>query len=93
MNFEDFDKYSKLLKVLGNPLRLKIVTALLEKKCRVGKLTDCVDEKLPIISQQLAVLRKAGIIKGIRNKNIINYQVEDEFVEGIIRLMRELQKN
>lgn len=91
MNTEDknLDKISKILKVLGNPIRLKIVVALLERKCRVGKLTDCINEELPIISQQIAILRKADIIEGEREKNVIKYKIKDNFTLQLIELVIE----
>jgi len=86
---KNIERISKVLKVLGNPIRLKIVVALLEKKCRVGKLTDCVNEDLPIISQQIAILRKADIIEGERNKNVIKYKIKDNFTMELIKLVIE----
>lgn len=86
-------RYARVLKVLGNPLRLKIVTALMEKRCRVGKLTDCVNEKLPIISQQIAILRKEGLIEGDRDKNSIKYRIKDRFTKNLIQfVLKELNK-
>jgi len=86
---KNLERISRILKVLGNPIRLKIVVALLEKKCRVGKLTDCVNEDLPIISQQIAILRKADIIEGERNRNVIKYKIKDNFTLKLIELVIE----
>ncbi|MBN1970117.1 MAG: winged helix-turn-helix transcriptional regulator [Candidatus Delongbacteria bacterium] len=89
----EFGYFSKILKILGNPLRLKIIYALYIKKCRVGKLTECIDEKLPIISQQIAILRKEGIITGERDKNVINYKISDKFTDEILKLISNLPEN
>jgi len=87
MEYTKLEEYAKVVKLLGNPIRLKIAVALHETKCRVGKLTECVDEKLPIVSQQLAILRKAGIIEGKRNKNVVNYFIVNDFAKDVVELV------
>ena len=89
---KDLDNISRILKILGNPIRLKIIVALLERKCRVGKLSECINEELPIISQQIAILRKAGIIIGERDKNIIKYKIKDEFTLSLVELVISFKK-
>lgn len=95
MDFADdsyISKYAKLLKLFGNPIRLKLAIAIMEKKCRVGKLADCINEHLTIVSQQIAILRKSGVIEGKRDKNIIRYTITDDFAEKILELIA-MQKN
>ena len=82
------EKYSKTLKLLGNPTRLKILTIIKNKKCRVSKVQEILQESLPLISQQIAVLRKAKIIEGERNKNEIYYKIVDDFALKVMELMK-----
>ncbi len=82
------EDYSKTLKLLGNPTRLKILTIIKTKKCRVSKIQEILQESLPLISQQIAVLRKAQIIKGEREKNEIYYKIIDEFTLKVMALLK-----
>ena len=75
---------AKILKVLGNPLRLEILMAIYTKKCKVAGLVDCLNEPQPIVSQQLAILRKAGIITGEKQKNVIIYKIIEPITEKMI---------
>ena len=79
------DNYSKFLKIIGHPLRLKILIAIYLKKCKVGGLVECLKEPQPIVSQQIAILRKGNVIEGDKDKNTITYRINDEFVEDIIK--------
>lgn len=80
----ELDEIANALKVLGHPLRLKVLLAIYTKKCRVTGLVECLEEPQPIISQQLAILRKANIINGIKEKNCIIYNIINENAKNII---------
>ncbi len=75
---------TKVLKVIGHPLRLKILIAIHTKKCKVLGLVDCIQEPQPIISQQLAILRKSDIIIGIKVKNSVVYEISDKYALEVI---------
>lgn len=89
-NYTSLKDKAQLLKILGHPVRLCIVSGLLGQECNVTTMQECLDLPQPIISQQLAVLKKSGIIAGQRRGTAIIYRVVDERVKGIIReLFRE----
>lgn len=76
---------SKALKVIGHPLRLKILVAIYTKKCKVGGLVECLNEPQPIVSQQIAILRKGKLIEGHKNKNTVVYKICDDFTLKIVK--------
>ncbi len=82
---KDFTHLAKIFKILGHPLRLKILLAIHTKKCRVTGIVECFDEPQPIVSQQLAILRNGNIIKGDKNKNCITYKIVDKVTIKIIK--------
>lgn len=91
-NYTKLKDKAQLLKVLGHPVRLCIVTGLLGEECNVTTMQECLDLPQPIISQQLAKLKKNGIISGQRRGTEIIYRVIDERVKGIIcELFKEEQ--
>lgn len=54
------------LKALGHPLRLRILFTLRRAPMRVGDLGAFLDAAQPIISQQLRILRLAGLVEPSR---------------------------
>lgn len=82
----EFNKSVDILKALAHPIRLAIVIGLSEGDgCNVNKMVDNLGVSQPIISQQLNILKKAGIIKGYRNGNQICYKVENQQAKNIAK--------
>lgn len=54
---------ARLLAALANPLRLRILGQLLEDTACVSEFVDALDVEQPKVSQHLAVLREAGVIR------------------------------
>lgn len=82
--------YTNLFKTLSHPLRFQIVVGLLQKnECNVQTMCEKLDASQPIISQHLAVLRKAGIVETNRNGNQICYYIKDPRVKKLIKLLKD----
>ena len=80
----DFEKSAKVLKTLGHPLRLKIVTKLIKQPCCVKDIWGCLDMPQAVISQHLAILKASGIINGRRNGAEMHYTVIDPLTKIIV---------
>jgi|APHig6443717817_1056837.scaffolds.fasta_scaffold302951_2 DNA-binding transcriptional ArsR family regulator len=78
-----------VLKAIGHFVRLKLLLAIEMKRCMVKGLVECVEEDQPIVSQQLAVLKKSKIIEGVKKGNTIYYKIIDPTVKQIILLLAE----
>jgi len=78
---------ANLLKIMGHPLRLKILIAIFTKQCKVTGLVDCIDAPQPIVSQQLAILRRGKIIVGQKCKNCVIYKIVNPGAEDIIKML------
>lgn len=76
---------AELLKVMGHPIRLCIVSGLMGKECNVTTMQKCLEVSQPVVSQHIAVLKSKGIITGNRKGTEIIYSVADKRVEKIIR--------
>ena len=81
-------EYSKKLKVIGHPLRLKLLIIIKEKSSCVGDLWQCLHTSQPVISQHLAVLKDAGIVTSEVKGNKRIYKVVDTFVEDLIQNLK-----
>ncbi|OQY40530.1 MAG: hypothetical protein B6229_01460 [Spirochaetaceae bacterium 4572_7] len=78
-------EYSKKLKVIGHPLRLKLLILIKEKSTCVGDLWQCLHTSQPVISQHLAVLKDAGIVISEVKGNKRIYKVVDTFIDDLIK--------
>ena len=57
-----FDREADILKVLGHPIRLKIVAGLMSQSCNVKKIWECLGLPQAFVSRHLAILRDAGVL-------------------------------
>jgi DNA-binding transcriptional ArsR family regulator len=72
-----------LLRTLGNPIRLAIVSELgTESRC-VHELVDRLDTAQPLISQHLRVLRGARLVRTERRGKEVVYTLNDDHVSHI----------
>lgn len=81
MTQQEFDKNANLereaeiLKVLGHPIRLKIVAGLLSQSCNVKKMWECLELPQATVSQHLSLLKSKKIIAGRREGTEVFYTV------------------
>ena len=91
----DFDKSrvfideSEVLKVLGHPVRLKIVAGLCTKECNVKYIWQCLGLPQATVSQHLALLKNKGIIMGTRDGVEVHYSVIHPLAKRIVALLME----
>lgn len=81
---KDFSTEAEILKVLGHPVRLKIVAGLMSGDCCVNDMSECLNIPQATISQHLALLRTMGIIEGKRKGTTVKYSVVHPFVQKVI---------
>lgn len=90
MTPQEFDKYANLereaeiLKVLGHPIRLKIVAGLLSQSCNVKKIWECLELPQATVSQHLSLLKSKKIIAGRRDGTEVFYSVISPEAKEII---------
>ncbi|WP_078809010.1 ArsR/SmtB family transcription factor [Selenihalanaerobacter shriftii] len=87
---EELKRKTKILKALSHPARLCIVKGLLNiGSSNVSNLQNCMEMPQSTVSQHLAKLRSAGIIKGEREGVQVNYSVVNEDAKRIIESLFE----
>jgi ArsR family transcriptional regulator len=79
-----FSNEAEILKVLGHPIRLKIVAGLCTKECNVKHIWECLGLPQATVSQHLALLKHKGIIEGKRDGVEVHYSVINPFAKKII---------
>ena len=83
---------SALLRSLANPSRLAIVCLLLEGERSVMELDVALGIRQPTLSQQLTILRSAGIVAARRRARHVIYRVCDERAAQIVAALRPMYR-
>jgi ArsR family transcriptional regulator len=81
---QNFDREAEILKVLGHPVRLKIVAGLMSQTCNVKKIWECLQLPQATVSQHLALLKNKGVIEGRRDGVEVFYHVISEDARRIV---------
>ena len=85
---DKIERASEIFKGFGNPIRIKIIDALKDKNLRVMELAELLGYSQPIISQQLKILKSAGIVRKVREEQSYHYSLTNDHYAEIIRCMR-----
>lgn len=88
----DLTQTVEIFKALANETRLKIVIGLVkaggfECVCNVNIMSEKLGIPQPNVSQHIAILKNAGIIKGFRKGTHICYEIVDEQAKAIIKAL------
>lgn len=79
-----FTEEAEILKVLGHPIRLKIVAGLCTNECNVKHIWECLNLPQATVSQHLALLKNKGIIEGKRDGVEVHYSVVHPLARRIV---------
>ncbi len=82
---------AEMLKVLGHPVRLKIVAGLCTQECNVKHIWECLGMQQATVSQHLALLKKKGVIAGKREGAEVRYSVVHPLAKKIIAALNHTQ--
>ena len=84
----DYIKLSRFFSVFSDPTRIKIIAYLLDEpvpSC-VNKIASSIGMNQPAISQQMRILRNAGLVEARREGKFIRYSVSDSHVIEILKV-------
>ncbi|MBK5275213.1 MAG: winged helix-turn-helix transcriptional regulator [Desulfuromonadales bacterium] len=82
-----FNTEAEILKVLGHPIRLKIVAGLCTRECNVKHIWECLGLPQATVSQHLALLKHKGIIEGKREGVEVHYSVINPLAKKLISML------
>lgn len=83
----DLERSAGLFRVLGHETRLRLLQLLAAGELAVGALDAASGIGQPGLSQQLAILRKAGLVSTRRAAKQVYYRVEPSAVEAVAALL------
>jgi len=81
---------ARLMNALGNESRLMILCMLAEGEQSVGALNEAIPLSQSALSQQLARLRRQGLVETRRESQTIYYTLSEGPAEKIIHLLHDL---
>ena len=88
---DEADNVAKLLKLLGNANRLRILCQLVDGPDKsVNHLADTLKISQSALSQHLAKMREDGLIKGNRDAQTIYYSISDPNAEQLLGVLKDL---
>ena len=82
----------RVLKALGEPMRLKIYQNLLERKHCVRSLSKKLGISESAISQHMKVMREAGLIYGEKYGYHTHYMPVQETLDSLLEVFIQMQK-
>lgn len=84
-NYKKYEEASERLKAMAHPMRICILKGLSEKPCsNVSAMQECLEVPQSTLSQQLTILRRAGLVKTERKGKCVEYQLVDERIIELI---------
>ncbi|MEU8820825.1 metalloregulator ArsR/SmtB family transcription factor [Actinoplanes sp. NPDC048796] len=85
---------AEMFRVLGHPVRIRVLELLQNGPSPVRDLLSEIDVEASALSQQLAVLRRAGVVVSFRDKGLVMYALSTPAVADLLaagrRILREV---
>jgi ArsR family transcriptional regulator len=85
-----YESQASLLKMLANPARLQILDILRDGEQCVCHLEAVLGLRQAYVSQQLMLLRKAGLVTDRKDGLRVYYRVQDPGIYGVLDVARSL---
>lgn len=90
-NLDRFSQIAERLKALSHPVRLHILTVLLEQDyCYTGEIAEELPFSQPTVSQHLKILKEAGLIQGTIEAPRIRYCLNEEAIAELEKDLKNL---
>ncbi len=77
---EALELIASRFKVLGEPLRLRILHTLQDGEKSVNELSELVEASQPNVSKHLKILQDAGVLNRRQKGNAVYYSIADESI-------------
>ncbi len=81
----------KLLKAISDPLRMQIIEILKDGRKCASDIADQLPVTSATVSHHLSVLKDAGLISAVKEKNFIYYELSVSVFEEIVIWINSLK--
>jgi ArsR family transcriptional regulator len=83
--------HAEFFKAVGHPLRLRVLELLAEEERSVAAMLELLDVGQSSLSQQLSVLRRAGLVASRRLGSHVTYSLMEPRIADVLAMGREIQ--
>ena len=83
----EFVTEALIIKVVGHPLRIKILNELQSRGCNVTRICEALEVSQAVVSHHLALLKDAGIVTGNRKGAEVFYSIESPFAKRLLSIV------
>ncbi len=80
---------AEFFKTLGHPARIRILELLAERDHTVGELLPEIGLEASNLSQQLGVLRRAGVVTATKDGNAVVYSIASPVITELLAVARK----
>ena len=81
---------ANVFRALADPTRREILQMLRKGALNSGEIADRFDATWPTISRHLAVLREAGLVLSVRQKQEIRYELNTSVLQDLVQHVMQL---
>ena len=92
-NDENIVDITSVFKALSDPIRVKILMALLKYEICVGEMVNLLKLPQSHVSHQLRVLKKYGIVDFTKDKKMSFYHIKNGYVKQLLTMAIQKIKN
>lgn len=78
------------LKAVAHPVRFRILQALSGGELNVGQIEEATEIAQPGLSQQLAVLRGAGLVQSRKQAKLVFYSLDRDAIQDVVSALTSL---
>lgn len=86
------DRCADKLRVIGHPVRLKILLYLKTRKCNVTDISTCLGIPQATTSQHLTLMRDRGVLTYTKEGLNVSYTIADKQIDEIVDILSEVIK-
>ncbi|BBZ23624.1 ArsR/SmtB family transcription factor [Mycolicibacter hiberniae] len=80
---------AEFFKTLGHPARIRILELLAERDHTVGELLPEIEIEASNLSQQLGVLRRAGVVTAVKDGSAVVYSIASPVLTELLAVARK----
>ena len=84
---------AELFRALAHPIRIRVIELLSDGERSVGEMAPLVGAELSHLSQQLGVLRRAGLVLSRKEGSQVFYSVRDPELVALLAVAKRLLIN
>ena len=79
------EKMADIMKAVAHPLRFRIVAILCNRDERVTEISESLGVKQALVSQQLRILRMAGLVQVSKSEGSSRYTLKEPKLKDLVR--------